>query len=139
MMLEQDSSQRDLQLPENPGPALTGSVPVIGIVRRSLGFPVLRDALQGLDSADSPNSGFEDFSSSDSEPDLPENVVLSTDNPDDEQIEIAKERADEFNRVVLMEEGKVKGVGHGSGGSVTLREYQGEPATTDSSIAISKQ
>lgn len=35
-------------LPNNPGPALTGRTPVIGALRRQNGLPVLRDMLSDM-------------------------------------------------------------------------------------------
>lgn len=37
----------DLEVPNEPGPAVAGRTPVIGTVRRSNGMPVARDQLSG--------------------------------------------------------------------------------------------
>lgn len=37
-----------LEVPDNPGPAMTGRTPLIGQVRRNKDLPVVRDELSGL-------------------------------------------------------------------------------------------
>lgn len=37
----------DMDVPDNPGPAVTGRTPVLGSARRSRDLPVLRDQLMG--------------------------------------------------------------------------------------------
>lgn len=49
MMEETDFQQTDpstdVELPDDPGPALMGKTPVVGTVRRGLDMPVLREEL----------------------------------------------------------------------------------------------
>lgn len=44
----QTDPQTDVELPNDPGPALMGNTPVVGSVRRGLDMPVLRDELQDM-------------------------------------------------------------------------------------------
>lgn len=39
----------DVEVPDNPGPALAGKTPALGSVRRGLDMPVLRDELKDFD------------------------------------------------------------------------------------------
>jgi len=43
-----DVSEDDLDIPNNPGPAIAGRTPVVGSLRRSNGVMVLRDELKDL-------------------------------------------------------------------------------------------
>jgi len=45
----QTDSSTDVELPNDPGPALMGNTPVVGSVRRGLDMPVLRDELKDVD------------------------------------------------------------------------------------------
>lgn len=40
------SAQDELDVPDNPGPALLGNTPVVGTLRRQNDMPVLRDELK---------------------------------------------------------------------------------------------
>jgi len=39
----------DIEVPEDPGPAAAGNTPIVGMVRRGLDMPVLRDELKDVD------------------------------------------------------------------------------------------
>lgn len=41
----QDGIEDEVDIPSEPGPALAGRTPAVGSIRRSQGFPVLRDEL----------------------------------------------------------------------------------------------
>lgn len=45
----QSDPETDVELPDDPGPALAGKTPVVGSVRRGLDMPVLRDELKDID------------------------------------------------------------------------------------------
>lgn len=53
---------------------------------------------------------------------LPDNVEVLADAPPEESIAIAEERADEFNRVLVQEGGKVTGHFHGTINSQTIHD-----------------
>jgi len=38
----------DIDIPENPGPAILGNTPIVGTLRRENDMPVLRDELDEL-------------------------------------------------------------------------------------------
>lgn len=38
----------DVEIPDDPGPALAGKTPLVGSVRRGLDMPVLREELQDI-------------------------------------------------------------------------------------------
>jgi len=42
----QDMLGDEIDAPDDPGPAVMGKTPVLGTLRRSQGFPVLRDELK---------------------------------------------------------------------------------------------
>lgn len=46
--MRQTRPETDIELPDDPGPALMGKTPVIGSVRRGLDIPVLRDELKDV-------------------------------------------------------------------------------------------
>lgn len=49
MKFEQTNPKTDVEIPENPGPALAGKTPLVGSVRRGLDMPVLRDELKDVE------------------------------------------------------------------------------------------
>lgn len=48
LKMRQNRPESDIELPDDPGPALMGKTPVIGSVRRGLDIPVLRDELRDI-------------------------------------------------------------------------------------------
>jgi hypothetical protein len=42
-------AESDVNVPDDPGPALAGKTPAVGSVRRGMGVPVLRDELKDMD------------------------------------------------------------------------------------------
>lgn len=42
------SPEREIEIPENPGPKILGRNPLIGVIRRALDLPVIRDELPTL-------------------------------------------------------------------------------------------
>lgn len=45
----QTDPDTDVEIPEDPGPALMGKTPVVGSVRRGLDMPVIREELKDVD------------------------------------------------------------------------------------------
>lgn len=46
MNFSQTNPETDVEIPEDPGPALMGNTPLVGSVRRGLDMPVIRDELK---------------------------------------------------------------------------------------------
>lgn len=44
--IDLDQVQEELNIPDDPGPAVTGNTPVLGSLRRKNDLPVLRDELK---------------------------------------------------------------------------------------------
>lgn len=83
----------------------------------------------GVENPGSHKGGEAEFSQ-----ELPSNVVVATDEPNEEQVDIAKQSANDFKRVILLDGGKVKANTQG-GGKVVLREYQDEEFTIDRDLS----
>ena len=39
---------REIEIPEKPGPSILGREPLVGMIRRAFGIPVIRDEMPAL-------------------------------------------------------------------------------------------
>ncbi len=129
---EQDQEETELTIPINAGPALLGKEPLFGSFRRSLGLPVLRDTL--LTGAANLEPDVEE--EPERFPGLPDNIIVNAEDPDPEALAIAQEHAGDAKRIFIEEDGRVRRLGHGSGGQVVLRERQDPEITLEKDLTI---